>query len=300
MVVFSRYITVERHSTGCPNWVEDDFELTEIEMHPEGVIESGGVGMLQVDFANRFVGGGVLGHGSVQEEIRFMICPECLISCLVCEAMDDNEAILITGPEQFSKYTGYGRSFAWGGAHLGIEEKDRWGRLDTRIIAIDASIYGHNKGLQYSRHAIDRELAKCFAGFSFPDSSLDLGATIAASPPTPLSRRSLSAVATGNWGCGAFGGDPALKSLLQLIAASAAKRRVVYFAFQDRDLCERVNLVRTLLAQHSVTSFELYRIILEYQTARKNDHNLGVLDHCIKRIATLGGTVPPSVGSDGT
>ena len=35
--------------------------------------------MLQVDFANKFIGGGVLGHGAVQEEIRFLICPELLV-----------------------------------------------------------------------------------------------------------------------------------------------------------------------------------------------------------------------------
>lgn len=30
-------------------------------------------------------------------------------------------------------------------------------------------------------------------------------------------------VATGNWGCGAYGGDPQLKCLLQWVAASQAK-----------------------------------------------------------------------------
>ena len=35
-----------------------------------GTIEADGLGMLQADFANKFVGGGVLGHGLVQEEIR--------------------------------------------------------------------------------------------------------------------------------------------------------------------------------------------------------------------------------------
>lgn len=31
--------------------------------------------MLQADFANKFLGGGVFGRGAVQEEIRFLICP---------------------------------------------------------------------------------------------------------------------------------------------------------------------------------------------------------------------------------
>jgi len=57
----------------------------------------------QVDFANRFVGGGVLGWGCVQEEIRFVICPELIAARLFTEAMDDNEALTITGESQFSE-----------------------------------------------------------------------------------------------------------------------------------------------------------------------------------------------------
>ena len=52
--------------------------------------------MLQVDFANKKIGGGVLGGGRVQEEIRFCICPELLISKLIMDHMDPNEAIIIT------------------------------------------------------------------------------------------------------------------------------------------------------------------------------------------------------------
>jgi poly(ADP-ribose) glycohydrolase len=37
---------------------------------------------IKVDFANKFVGGGVLEHGCVQEEILMMICPELLLGVL--------------------------------------------------------------------------------------------------------------------------------------------------------------------------------------------------------------------------
>lgn len=45
----------------------------------------------------RFIGGGVLGYGSVQEEIRFLICPELLVSQLFSQQMQPTEAIVITG-----------------------------------------------------------------------------------------------------------------------------------------------------------------------------------------------------------
>jgi poly(ADP-ribose) glycohydrolase len=56
--------------------------------------------MLQIDFANRYLGGGCLGHGCVQEEIRFMINPELIVGMLFCESMKSTEAILIYGTEQ--------------------------------------------------------------------------------------------------------------------------------------------------------------------------------------------------------
>jgi poly(ADP-ribose) glycohydrolase len=45
----------------------------------------------------RMVGGGVLGTGCVQEEIRFVICPELIVSRLFTECLADNEALIISG-----------------------------------------------------------------------------------------------------------------------------------------------------------------------------------------------------------
>ena len=61
--------------------------------------------MLQVDFANAYVGGGVLGHGCVQEEIRFLICPELISSMLFTERLGDSEASSIhINPQYSAKY----------------------------------------------------------------------------------------------------------------------------------------------------------------------------------------------------
>ena len=51
------------------------------------------------------------------------------------------------------------------------------------------------------------------------------------------------AIATGNWGCGAFGGDPQLKSLIQWIAASVCGVPLLkYYTFGD----DRMSQVRAL------------------------------------------------------
>ena len=53
--------------------------------------------LLQVDFANKYLGGGVLTHGCVQEEIRFLICPEMIISRLFTEGLEKNESLIMKG-----------------------------------------------------------------------------------------------------------------------------------------------------------------------------------------------------------
>lgn len=63
----------------------------------------------------------------------------------------------------------------------------------------------------------------------------------------------LCAVATGNWGCGAFRGNPKLKVLLQLISAAVAKRSVVYYTFGDTELRDSVADMYWYLVGQNVT-----------------------------------------------
>ena len=80
----------------------------------------------QVDFANQFIGRGTLGAGRIQEEIRFCTCPE-LLGCLsFMESLHDNEAIVVTGFEQFSECSGYSSTLKFCG-----DFRDR-GKVSTR------------------------------------------------------------------------------------------------------------------------------------------------------------------------
>jgi poly(ADP-ribose) glycohydrolase len=48
-------------------------------------------------------------------------------------------------------------------------------------------------------------------------------------------------IATGNWGCGVFGGDIFLKALLQSLAATVADRpRLDYYTVGDAGLTDQV------------------------------------------------------------
>uniref|UniRef100_A0A8C1ZT06 poly(ADP-ribose) glycohydrolase n=1 Tax=Cyprinus carpio TaxID=7962 RepID=A0A8C1ZT06_CYPCA len=177
-----------------PSWSSSEKQFGKLHISCEGSIEDQGYGMLQVDFANRFVGGGVTGSGLVQEEIRFLINPELIVARLFTEALNDNECLIVTGAEQFSRYSGYSDSFRWEGDHDDQTPRDEWQRRCTEIVAIDALHYSQFLE-QFRPENMSRELNKAFCGFVRPG----------------VQAENLSAVATGNWGCGAFGGDKRLK-----------------------------------------------------------------------------------------
>ena len=61
------------------------------------------------------LGGGVLGRGCVQEEIRFAISPELFLSRILCEALLPQEAVIINGTLTYSNYSGYADSFTFAG-----------------------------------------------------------------------------------------------------------------------------------------------------------------------------------------
>jgi len=110
--------------TKDPYWFRINTQLGHLEVSPTGTIEDDGDDMLQMDFANKVIGGGVLGsvrdkniflflcfcvednatqQGAVQEEIRFMINPELIVSRLFTEELEKNEAVVIVGAERFTE-----------------------------------------------------------------------------------------------------------------------------------------------------------------------------------------------------
>ncbi|XP_069686554.1 poly(ADP-ribose) glycohydrolase isoform X2 [Periplaneta americana] len=231
-----------------PHWDRSQKLLTKLHITSQGTIEDDGGGLLQVDFANKLVGGGVLGGGGVQEEIRFVICPELIISRLFTEALDVTEALVIVGCERFSNYTGYSSTLHWSGDYQDNTPRDSSRRKKCAIVAIDALKLG-NRNVQYTPNNLLRELNKAYVGFHCPESQ-------------PGER--LAGVASGNWGCGAYRGDAKLKTLLQLMAASQAGRHLAYFTFGDTDLRDQIYHMYTFLTDHQVTVGQLWRLLCQY------------------------------------
>ncbi|XP_077405960.1 poly(ADP-ribose) glycohydrolase isoform X2 [Vanacampus margaritifer] len=244
LVTFTR-----KNLDNLPDWESSETLLTKLYIASEGTIEDDGYGMLQVDFANQFVGGGVTSSGLVQEEIRFLINPELIVSRLFTEALDHDECLIITGTQQYSKYTGYAQTYKFGGSHQDTIPRDDWQRRCTEIVAIDAMPFRHYLQ-QFHPDGIDRELNKAYCGFARPGEHSD----------------NLSSVATGNWGCGVFGGDARLKALLQMLAAAEAGRDVAYFTFGDSQLVADVHAMHSFLARRCITVGEVYDLIVQYHS----------------------------------
>lgn len=96
----------------------------------------------------------------MQEEIRFSICPEFLVSLLFLEVLEDNEVAYLIGAEQYSNYKGYRKTFCFNGDHS--DEKipnDILNRKDINLLVLDA-IHFKTVESQFIFSNILRELNK--------------------------------------------------------------------------------------------------------------------------------------------
>ena len=191
-------------------------EFCDIKIYEKGSLFDGEASYC-VDFANRYIGGGVLTGGCVQEEILFAIQPEAIASLLFMEKMGNNDAIRIDNTIQYSNYEGYARDFLFKSNAIGNDTKEI---KRTKLIAIDAFPHSQIR----DQKIIERDIYKAFVGFKtvfYDEKEGDEEKTIA----------------TGNWGCGAFGGDYELKFLQQWISASfAGIKRLDYYTFSNKNM----------------------------------------------------------------
>ncbi|KAG2393417.1 hypothetical protein C9374_006948 [Naegleria lovaniensis] len=223
-----------------------------------------------VDFANKMIGGGVLQHGAVQEEIRFLINTECIVSRLFTEELQDNECFLIKNSKRFSRYEGYSYTYRFIGDYNSSYEK--YSPINHTLLAIDALNFNappfRSPFDQFKQKHILREVNKIYCGFLGCESSV---------------------ISTGNLGCGAFKGDFQLKFLCQLIAASQASfyhnnsYELIYFTFFDKELAQKLKTMHHLLVQLEVTVSELYNLMVKYWTDKK-DPSHSVFDYVVSEL----------------
>ncbi|ESW29059.1 hypothetical protein PHAVU_002G040000 [Phaseolus vulgaris] len=335
IVSFERKVLhLKNHSTqiSCPDanfWSTSSVPLCRFEVHSSGLIEDTTTEALEVDFADPYLGGLILGFGVVQEEIRFAICPELIVGMLFLPVMADNEAIEVVGVERFSSYTGYNTSFRFSGDYVDEREVDTLGRRKTRIVAIDAL---RKPGMrQYRADFLLREINKAFCGFLYQceyqlyqkklqeygcSSALSEAATSTSMETSEgkfsnhkttnsqndyqrMDQGNNIGVATGNWGCGVFGGDPEVKTIIQWLAASQGLRpSVAYYTFDLKALQSLDEVAQWTLSQRWTVG-DLWNKLVKYSTRRsKGETNVGFFQwlrpSIYDRVGKAGQPVPPA------
>ncbi|CAD8060827.1 unnamed protein product [Paramecium primaurelia] len=152
-----------------------------------------------VDFADEHIGGLTLdSYNCAQEEILMLIYPEALVSMIFIPPMQANEAVLITNIKKYSNYSGYEQSFRW-------KQSNNFINQFYNMLAIDAKPFSGSQ-MQFKKPNLDREMLKCYSGFSLA-----------------LKYQPDQDISTGRWGCGIFGGNQYLKTIIQLICFAQAK-----------------------------------------------------------------------------
>ncbi|KAF8402438.1 hypothetical protein HHK36_013394 [Tetracentron sinense] len=340
-------------------WSKSFVSLCHFEVSQAGLIEDQRSEALEVDFANKYIGGGALRSGCVQEEIRFMINPELIVGMLFLPSMADNEAIEIVGAERFSNYTGYAASFRFSGDYLDNRPRDSTGRRKTRIIVIDALCFPRMR--QYGLECLLRETNKAFCGFfdqskyqrylqifqedafcgdqfgrdvkGLKNESVSVLMLVDESSSAPerpnegasgnfhdgqssqdLHLQDDIGIVTGNWGCGAFGGDPELKAIIQWLAASQALRPfILYCTFGEealRNVDQKSDVIQTdsisehpdhsdlltrgfpvsrWILSHDWTVGDLWNMLLEYSSQRlKGETRVGFFSWLLPSLHTHG------------
>lgn len=240
-----------------PTWKSDTRTFTNIKYHVSSNerIEDA-QGMLQVDFANRFIGGGVLGNGCVQEEIRFVINPELIVSKLFVESLEENESFVIYGTEQFNSYTGYANNFQWNGNFKDETPRDKYQRRKCKIVAIDALFY-KNTYEQFREENLMRELNKAYSGFHNSDDN------------------DHQPVASGLWGSGVFQGNPIKTALIQLMVCRVTKRNLAFLTFGDDQIKLEVANIFKFLVDEGATVGKLFEVLKNFRFAYSSkDENL--------------------------
>lgn len=100
-----------------------------------------------------------------------------------------------------------------------IVYRDEWKRLYNHVLALDAISFP-NFRVQFEEFKVRRELTKCYCGFKPESQEMQI----------EDDQMKLTAIATGNWGCGAFKGDKELKRW-KLLFKSSLSFLILYFLF---------------------------------------------------------------------
>ncbi|KAI6655542.1 hypothetical protein LOD99_2041 [Oopsacas minuta] len=193
-----RCVTCTHHTIAPCQWEQLPEVLHQSDICT-GTIEDNSI-KNKVVFSNKNFGPG---PGGTQEELIFGSYPEtCVFPLFFSRSLRDSEVVLISQVLRVAEYSGYGREVEFKSF---IEPSAEYHTL-LLMDALEIDLF-EDKKEEFSNENITRELNKCFCGFS---------------------QFTGGDIATGRWGCGAFGGTYSLKKRIQQFAANRAKVNIIF------------------------------------------------------------------------
>jgi len=126
-------------------------------------------------------------------------------------------------------------------------------------VAIDA-IVGHGMA-DFIRASIKQDINKVYIGLSNPK------ITEGEHSNSPSSR---PVFVTGNWGCGAFGGDLQLKAIEQILGASEAGFNLIYSTYKQNEFKQQLDTFWQWLVKNKVTVGMLYKAVLQLRPQKNS------------------------------
>ena len=246
-------------------------KLCEIKIIPKGSLFDR-TDSYCVDFANMYIGGGVLEGGNVQEEILFAVHPEAIVSMCFMEVMDNDDAIRMNNIIKYSNYSGYGADFKFIGRAFNINKENTIKKI--RFIAIDASIEYTSKYGIIEQENIRRDIHKAYVGFNLVNFEKEEKIKIGEKDKIVNNEMEINdseIISTGNWGCGAFGGDFELKFFQQWIAASfVGIKKLYYYTFESKEMESIIKSLGKIKGKYSYANKLYYALINNKQFKHGN------------------------------
>ena len=175
--------------------------LIKINIHLDSITEQ--KECIITNFANKYLGGGCMNEGNVQEEILLLICPEILVARAFVTKMNHIQSISMSGFEKISKYRGYGFDLKFDGYYID-DNKYENNSFKSLMIAVDALPIYSLLVDQFDFLISFREFIKFITGLQ--------------GNKKDILNYKFNFCATGKWGCGVFGGNIYIKFLIQFLA----------------------------------------------------------------------------------
>ncbi|XP_031787310.1 uncharacterized protein LOC100122895 isoform X3 [Nasonia vitripennis] len=158
-LLISRQVLLSRQWLTIEDWLESSLPLCPLTIRHEGRLdraEHEAKAAMQVCFASRSLGNGVLEADATQETIQIATHPEMLAVMLSVEALEDNEALIIEGLRHISRIQDPKHRATF----EAIPEPNT-----IMVCCIDAEDYSDLPLAQYEEDNVLRELNKSLLGF---------------------------------------------------------------------------------------------------------------------------------------